>query len=222
MRHLAMTGISTAAMISRMILGEAMRATPPSARICAGTRSRAMTETAPARSAISACLAVVTSMMTPPLSISARPVLRRRLVVCPLFCDMGGSLPGAAFSCQLSAISRTRIGAGNFLPYGYFTVRSRFAVPRPAYRMPELVWRTQPPSFARPGRARAPVPTWALALHKSSEHPVRVDGDEQALTAGQDFSFFVQDLGHVDVLAAFDLNLARSTRSGWRSGTGFR
>src|SRR5580658_5717041 len=92
MRHFAMTGISTTAMISRITFGEAMRATPPSARICAGTRSRAITATAPARSAISACFAVVTSMITPPLSISARPVFRRRLVVCPLFCDISGCL----------------------------------------------------------------------------------------------------------------------------------
>jgi len=68
-----------------IFLGEAMRATPPSARICAGTRSSAMTATAPAFSAISACLASVTSMMTPPLSISARPVFRRRLVEFPFF-----------------------------------------------------------------------------------------------------------------------------------------
>src|SRR5882762_3027813 len=85
MRHFAMTGMETVAMISRIFLGEAMRATPPSARICAGTRSSAMTATAPAFSAISACLASVTSMMTPPLSISARPVFRRRLVEFPFF-----------------------------------------------------------------------------------------------------------------------------------------
>jgi hypothetical protein len=30
----------------------------------------------------------VTSMMTPPLSISAKPVFRRKLVELPLFCDM--------------------------------------------------------------------------------------------------------------------------------------
>src|SRR6185312_5592018 len=52
-----------------------MRATPPSARMSAGTRSSAITATAPASSAIRACSAVVTSMMTPPLSISARPLL---------------------------------------------------------------------------------------------------------------------------------------------------
>ena len=39
-----MTGMDTAAMISRIFFGEAMRATPPSARICDGTRSSAMTE----------------------------------------------------------------------------------------------------------------------------------------------------------------------------------
>ncbi len=54
-----------------------MRATPPSARMSAGTRSSAITATAPASSAIRACSAVVTSMITPPLSISARPLLTR-------------------------------------------------------------------------------------------------------------------------------------------------
>src|ERR671924_42008 len=54
-----------------------MRATPPSARMSAGTRSSAITATAPASSAIRACSALVTSMITPPLSISARPLLTR-------------------------------------------------------------------------------------------------------------------------------------------------
>src|ERR1043166_3424171 len=90
MRHFAITGMETAAMISRIFFGEAMRATPPSALICAGTRSRAMTEVAPAFSAISACLASVTSIMTPPLSISAKPVFKRRLVDLPLYCDIYG------------------------------------------------------------------------------------------------------------------------------------
>src|SRR5216684_4060342 len=95
MRHLAITGMDTAAMISRIFFGEAMRATPPSERICAGTRSSAITATAPARSAISDWRASVTSMITPPFSISARPVLRRRLVSlfsleAPLFSDIFG------------------------------------------------------------------------------------------------------------------------------------
>src|SRR3954465_4482967 len=54
-----------------------MRATPPSRRMSAGTRSSAMTAQAPASSAIFACSASTTSMMTPPLSISARPLLTR-------------------------------------------------------------------------------------------------------------------------------------------------
>ena len=52
-----------------------MRATPPAARMSAGTRSSAMTATAPASSAILAWSGVTTSMMTPPLSIWARPFL---------------------------------------------------------------------------------------------------------------------------------------------------
>ena len=70
-----MTGMLTAAWMDRMASGSVMRATPPSRRMSAGTRSRAMTETAPASSAIRACSGVTTSMMTPPLSISAKPRL---------------------------------------------------------------------------------------------------------------------------------------------------
>ena len=55
--------------------GSLIRATPPCARMSAGTRSRAITATAPASSAIFACSAVTTSMITPPLSISAMPRL---------------------------------------------------------------------------------------------------------------------------------------------------
>ena len=51
-----------------------MRATPPCTRMSAGTRSSAITATAPASSAIFACSASTTSMITPPLSISARPL----------------------------------------------------------------------------------------------------------------------------------------------------
>jgi hypothetical protein len=60
--------------------GLAMRATPPSARIIAGTRSRAITAVAPDSSAMRACSTFITSMMTPPLSISAKPIFRRRPV----------------------------------------------------------------------------------------------------------------------------------------------
>src|SRR6266852_6189017 len=77
MRTLAITGIVTVVMISRITLIDAMRATPPSLRISEGTRSRAITAHAPAFSAIFACSAFVTSMITPPLSISARPTFTR-------------------------------------------------------------------------------------------------------------------------------------------------
>src|SRR5713226_6316865 len=77
MRTLAITGIVTVAMISRITLIDAMRATPPSLRMSEGTRSSAITAHAPAFSAIFACSAFVTSMITPPLSISARPTFTR-------------------------------------------------------------------------------------------------------------------------------------------------
>src|SRR5258708_21984925 len=67
----------TVAMISRLTFIDAMRATPPSLRISEGTRSSAITAHAPAFSAIFACSALVTSMITPPLSISARPTFTR-------------------------------------------------------------------------------------------------------------------------------------------------
>ncbi len=52
----------------------------------AGTRSSAITATAPASSAMRACSALVTSMMTPPFSISARPVFKVNVPV--FFCSM--------------------------------------------------------------------------------------------------------------------------------------
>src|SRR5690606_20656845 len=77
MRALAMTGMVTAEMICSISSGSLMRATPPSRRMSAGTRSSAITATAPASSAILACSGVTTSMMTPPFSISARPRFTR-------------------------------------------------------------------------------------------------------------------------------------------------
>ena len=77
MRALAITGMLTVFMISSILEMAAMRATPPSLRMSAGTRSSAMTADAPASSAILACSALVTSMMTPPFNISARPTFTR-------------------------------------------------------------------------------------------------------------------------------------------------
>jgi hypothetical protein len=72
---LAITGIVTASMIPWISSTELIRATPPAARISAGMRSSAMTATAPASCAMTACSGVTTSMMTPPLSICASPRL---------------------------------------------------------------------------------------------------------------------------------------------------
>src|SRR4051794_15826734 len=79
MRAFAITGIVTAAWMSSIMAGSDMRATPPSRRMSDGTRSRAMTATAPESSAIFACSASTTSMMTPPFSISARPAFTRNV-----------------------------------------------------------------------------------------------------------------------------------------------
>src|SRR6185295_5045023 len=79
MRAFAITGMLTVCMISRIFEIGAMRATPPSLRMSAGTRSRAITAVAPAFSAICACAALVTSMMTPPFNISASPTFTRNV-----------------------------------------------------------------------------------------------------------------------------------------------
>ena len=81
MRALAITGIETACWMPSIIVGSDMRATPPSRRMSAGTRSSAITAAAPASSATFACSGVTTSMITPPLSISARPDLTRNVPV---------------------------------------------------------------------------------------------------------------------------------------------
>jgi hypothetical protein len=76
-RAFAITGIVTAFWISWIFFTGDIRATPPSRRMSEGTRSSAMTDAAPASSAIFACSALTTSMITPPLSISASPLLTR-------------------------------------------------------------------------------------------------------------------------------------------------
>src|SRR5215218_4156412 len=72
----------TAAWISSIFVGSAIRATPPATRMSAGTRSSAITAAAPAASATRACSAVTTSMITPPFSISARPDLTANVPSC--------------------------------------------------------------------------------------------------------------------------------------------
>src|SRR2546425_16513 len=83
-----MTGIVTVCWISLIFFTGDIRATPPSLRMSAGTRSATMTETAPASSAIFAWSALVTSMMPRPLSISARPMCFRSAIRSPFRSDM--------------------------------------------------------------------------------------------------------------------------------------
>mmetsp|Transcript_26256 Transcript_26256/g.44803 ORF Transcript_26256/g.44803 Transcript_26256/m.44803 type:complete len:217 (+) Transcript_26256:1262-1912(+) len=66
MRAFAITGSDVDSITSTIIAGSDERATPPSALMSAGMRSRAMTATAPAASAMRACSPSTTSMMTPP------------------------------------------------------------------------------------------------------------------------------------------------------------
>src|SRR5215211_6222074 len=90
MRAFAMTGIVTASWISLITPGFAIRATPPAARMSAGTRSSAITATAPASSAIPrltrnvALSAISPNIEGPGGSLlqleSANAVLERRLV----------------------------------------------------------------------------------------------------------------------------------------------
>src|SRR6185437_3831039 len=103
MRAFAITGMVTAAWISSIFVGSDMRATPPCARMSAGTRSSAMTAAAPAASAMAACSAVTTSMITPPFSISARPDLTR---------NVARSVTRPMITIALRAISPTLSGRG--------------------------------------------------------------------------------------------------------------
>mmetsp|Transcript_60850 Transcript_60850/g.168390 ORF Transcript_60850/g.168390 Transcript_60850/m.168390 type:complete len:322 (-) Transcript_60850:8-973(-) len=75
MRHLAMTGMDTALMISLIIFGSDILATPFALRMSAGIRSSAITAQAPASSAIFACSGFMTSMITPPFNMAGKPFL---------------------------------------------------------------------------------------------------------------------------------------------------
>ena len=111
-----------------------MRATPPAARMSAGTRSSAMTATAPASSAILACSGVTTSMMTPPLSIWARPFLVAQVDVSTVMC------------LGLLWLTRARL-AGRVWPRG----RRPFESAGPRAR---LDYRTRPAKAASAGRGQ--------------------------------------------------------------------
>src|SRR4051812_14274468 len=145
-------------MIPSIMAGSLMRATPPAARMSAGTRSRAITATAPASSAILAWSGVTTSMMTPPLSIWASPFLVAQVDVSTVMCCVA---PG-------SALRSARPAGPGVLARS--SRRSRLA--RPDYRMAQA---ESPPTCGR-------VPCCAVL---SVEWPT---GPEQSRMAGIDVS----------------------------------
>src|SRR4051794_21938108 len=154
-----MTGIVTDSWIALTTLGFAIRATPPSARMSAGTRSSAITDTAPASSAIRACSAVVTSMITPPFSISASPRLTRNVA-------RSGIAP--IYGCSLGWAGRRRIERRLKHPYGD-KLDARRSGPGP--RLPHLLFRAGAAARALLQLERAdPVLVGALV---AGVHPVR-------------------------------------------------
>src|SRR5256885_5429430 len=114
-----MTGMVTASMIERISVGSDIRATPPSLRMSAGTRSSAITAHAPASWAMRACSAVTTSMITPPLSIWARPVLTLKV-------PLAAGCPLPPFRCATIGILRggyRQAEVGRAHPIGTWSVR---------------------------------------------------------------------------------------------------
>src|SRR6185312_168684 len=89
-----MTGIVTASWMPLIMAGSLMRATPPSRRMSDGTRSSAMTAAAPASSAILACSASTTSMITPPSSIRASPTFTANVASSRMRANLARTRPG--------------------------------------------------------------------------------------------------------------------------------
>src|SRR5207244_6186013 len=111
-RALAMTRTVTSSWISRIWSGSAIRATPPSARMSAGTRSSAITATAPASSAIFACSASTTSMITPPFSISARPLLTRMVPTSAIVKSLAGEKRGHLVAKAVTRLHEDEVATG--------------------------------------------------------------------------------------------------------------
>src|SRR5438270_9369202 len=231
MRHLAMTGTETAAMISRIFFGEAIRATPPSARICAGTRSSAITATAPAFSAMVACAASVTSIMTPPFSISANPVFRRRLVRLPLFCDIVDLFSGSLRVDALLARRKFRneMATEQFpsqLPSFYSSecLRGTPQKERPMdsgqkhsprlifdFRLSILDLSIEPRGAAQVDQStiKNQESTISSLIHELGKHPVWIDGNKFTPAASQSLAFGIENLCPIDVRSALYLHFPR-------------
>src|SRR4051795_1105969 len=159
MRALAMTGMLTASMIPMIISGSDMRATPPAARMSDGTRSSAITATAPASSAILAWSGVTTSMITPPLSIWARPFLVAQVDVSTVICAWySGWHAGSAGHAGRGVVARSS-RPGRLARRDYRTPFGRSPFGRPRLLRVELearhVVREDRPG-ERPNRAQLP------------------------------------------------------------------
>src|SRR4051812_13128789 len=147
-------------MMLSIMSGSLIRETPPWARMSAGTRSSAMTATAPASSAIFAWSAVTTSMMTPPLSISAMPRFTRAVPV---------TVPDgvAVLSTVDTGASRRTVGSRPILrPRARLPIRSngRTHARSAGQRRRAVVVHLEGPRLRRaPRQARPPDP--ALAAH---------------------------------------------------------
>src|SRR5271169_5484122 len=202
-----MTGIDTVLMICLMSLGLAMRDTPPSARMMAGTRSRAMTATAPAFSATSACATLMTSMMTPPLSISASPTFKRKLVLLPLFSDMmfpcSRSRLAVAMPSGTTPVPRPNILHSERREHCAFSWRSLLDYSTSCGSAPKPRW------LRVPCRKRGNICAsnqWALRrvavllLEELREHALRINLDERPRAGRQHFAFGASDLGGSKVL----------------------
>src|SRR5579875_134010 len=164
-----MTGIVTAAWISRISLGSLIRATPPAARMSAGTRSSAITAQAPASSAIRACSGVTTSMITPPFNISARPFLTTQVPVSTTNPSthtvhvLPGKLP--LYHCSMPPTT-VQPETGRAFP----------ALNGPPCQQPARPGGTLPPA----GRA-AHQPQYYLEQHQRNQYPGRPHADLLAL-----------------------------------------
>src|SRR4051794_11585177 len=156
MRAFAMTGIVTASWIPSIMLGSLIRATPPSLRMSLGTRSSAITATAPASSATRAWSGVTTSMITPPLSIWARPFLVAQVDVSTvtmgvLAAGLAGGLRhgGAPAWCDPAyRTAHVRFPAGAMVPVGRMGREYRYTPRKEAGRVPFMQVRTRPPREA--------------------------------------------------------------------------
>src|SRR5215467_9795843 len=190
-RHLAITGMETAPMIFSIMSGSLILATPPWARMSAGTRSSAITATAPASSAIFAWSAVTTSMITPPLSMSAMPRLTRAVPV-------SAAAPPSRAPGMLAALLTDTIN----LTYSLGGLTSMVGARQPAYPAPSgnlagrvpaagEVEHVGPAALRPPGPERV-VDLEELRQRRAPGQPEHADQPAAARVAGDGYRVVVE------------------------------